>query len=82
MAHYTVADGDTVANDSVSICVQYGVVLNVRSFSDFDAARICSDHSTRPDAGVCTDDDIADDMCGLGNVGGRVHHGAFAVEFA
>src|SRR5260370_34288767 len=76
-----VADGDVVAEEQrivVAHDVEDAAVLNIGAGADADVVHVAADYGAGPDAGVRTDDDVADDDGGGVNVGGCGDFGPLA----
>jgi len=61
-----VADGDHLADvDGVEVAhaVEDGAVLDIGFCADADGVDVAADDGVHPDAGVLTEDDVADDLC-------------------
>ena len=75
------ADGDVVAEEErkfVAHDVEDAAVLNIGAGADADVVHVAADDGAGPDAGVGTDDDVADDDGGGVNVGGYGDFGPLA----
>ena len=62
-----VADGDHLADDDrvdVAHAVENGAVLHVGFSSDADGIDVSADDGVHPDAGLFSEHDVADNLCG------------------
>ncbi len=75
--HGLVADGDAGADEAGEIVgeVEHGAVLDIGGIADLDTVDVAPEDGPVPDAGVLADGDIATDVRGWGDEGGRVDAG-------